>query len=571
MRALTVRRVGSPQLVASEEKKIGTGVRHAFCLGRGETLRITGPGLSRGRLLFSVGAGEASTTYALHAMVAGTSRLLQRRTLASQEPGWVDQELVLAPAVAMAEEFRFTAHATDPNARTCVGGILFTASDSTPGNLPNVILVSLDTLGADYLGPGEDGASLTPHLDRLRRESFVFDRTFAQYPSTLASHSSLFTGLYPVHHGRYGHDPKPFSSLVERFRDAGYLAVGITENAFVGSSLGFARAFDEYDDGSSKALGDAPGTFARATEWVARRGREERFFLFVHTYEVHEPYRPRDAAGLARANALTPADTRVWDDKEQYRMMRSHPTIAKLSGKDLNRLEALHRGEIDYLDRALAGFLSGLAELGADENTLLIIFSDHGDEFLEDGPLGHGLSLSNRVIHVPLYFRWPKRLAPGASDEPVEVADILPTILELAGLGKPAGIDGASLVPLMNAAAASADTAYAELVFDQAECRVRGRSVAPCRVESQTLQDARWKFYRRRVVGHPWSEKLYHLATDPGETTNVAATHPAEVLRLRTELNRKTAPLADQSASSTAVSVVDQMTRQRLEALGYVE
>lgn len=584
VRTLQLRATRSGATRPVREEKIGTGVRHAACVMDALSFSTGGPSLNgEGRLLVSLAAGKSPMEYTIEARIGGAQRLIKRVTIPAGDPRWVDLTIPLPLRLAIAEEFRFAGSSTDPSARFCVGGILFAAAERSRSQPPNVVLVSLDTLGADYLGPDHTSPSLTPNLDRLRNDSFVFDNAFAQYPATLGSHSSLFSGLYPGSHKRFGLYPghrerftrasQPFVSLVTRFADSGYLAAGITEDAYVGSSFGFATAFDEYDDGAHRARGDAPGTFARAADWLEKRGADERFFLFVHTYEVHEPYRPRDQKGLARANSLTPGDERVWTDSEQYRMMRDHPNEVRLADPDVHRLESLHEGEIEYLDRQLAEFLSRLDEAGLGENTIVVLFSDHGEEFLLDGPLGHGVTLRNRVLHVPLYFRWPGQIPPGSSSSLVEVTDVLPTLLDLAALPIPPGLDGSTLRPRMNSGEPEKDFAYAELVLRREECTHQGRQMRPCNRRSETILDGRWKLLRRKLNDQDWHiNLLYDLDQDPGETTNIAAAHPEVFKRLNAAIEERSADFTlDTTDEAESEAEIDDVTRRRLEALGYLE
>ncbi|MEO2168018.1 MAG: sulfatase, partial [bacterium] len=474
---LTARRghVG-PELLPAEMKR-GTELRHAVCVGSAESLLISGgPIEGEAVLLVSFATGPAPSHWELESLTDNQARPILTFQIKAAKPGWVNHSIALNAAQTRAGVLRLTPSAAGVEGGACVGGIALATPAISGDALPNIILVSLDTLGAHFIGRARDGRSLTPGFDRLRRDSFVFDNTYAQYPSTLASHTSLFSGLYPIHHERWGRRSQAFPSLVDHFRAAGYWAAGITEDAFVGSSFGFAQAFDEYDDGASNALGDAPNTFARARKWLAQRGRDQRFFLFLHTYEVHAPYLPRDARALATANTLTPSDSREWDADRQWAMVHGHGTGAPLPADEVTRLEALYRGEIEYIDRAFGELLAYIDDEKIAENTILVVFSDHGDEFSQQGQIGHGFSLGNEVLHVPLFFRWPGHIAAGADAAPAEVLDILPTLLELSGIESPPALGGASLRARMQdiPAAAAVDFAFSEVVLaDPSQCDSR--------------------------------------------------------------------------------------------------
>jgi hypothetical protein len=294
--------------------------------------------------------------------------------------------------------------------------------------------------------------------------------------------------------------------------------------------------------------GDAPGTFALARDWLERRGREELFFLFFHTYEVHEPYRPRDEAGLAIANALTPDDTRVWSDRKQYELMRGNRPGAYLPGRDVRRLEALHRGEVDYADRALGSFLESIDQLGLARDTIVVVTSDHGDEFRENGPVGHGFALRNRVLHVPLYFRWPGRIRPEASHSPVGLTDVMPTLLDLVGLSPDHDLDGRSLAPLLlrTQEAFPEQPAFSEARADSKSCNILGTVVRPCLIESRVLQSDRWKLEASQINRGKPSYKLFSSpATRARRMTSPLRTQPWSSGSLRSSrpsLSPRTSP-----------------------------
>lgn len=454
---------------------------------------------------------------------------------------------------------------------------------------PNVILISLDTLGARHLSWFGAPAGVSPHIDAWLDRSFSFRRAYAQYPNTLGSHASLFTGLYPTGHGvdETLSRKVPSSTLAAALAEAGYVAFAFTENAFVASDFGFDNGFDWYDNGRAPLssalsfLGAAEETFSRARhaldEWLSFG---VPFFLFVHTYEVHSPYTPKDPEALALVNRLDP-DYRgpfgtAFDAGDVE--LEHNTGIRQLPERECMRAQALYRGEIHYLDRLLHEFLTHQQALPGARNTLVIVTADHGDEFCEHGKLGHGETLYNPVLHVPLAFYWPGRVERGTYDEPVELVDVKPTVLELAGLPVPPGLHGLSLAPLLlrKEAMLVRQPAFAEMRFtpfplDRAargKCTAMGLP-ADCRVERVAVQDRRFKLISSL---YPPFEFLFDLETDPGETRDVAAEFPAEVERLRQWVRkyRDGWQAADGSPEKTSPAV-DPATLERLRGLGYVE
>jgi arylsulfatase len=446
---------------------------------------------------------------------------------------------------------------------------------------PSVILVSLDTLGADHLGkPG-----VSPHLDRFLRDHFALRRAYVHYPNTLVSHASMLSGLYPKHHRVYGDNPSfEARSLASRLAEHGYLTNAITEDAYVGSEFGYDAGFDWFDNGNSSneaIQGNAAETFAHAAQWLDAFSSSVPFFLFVHTYDVHTPYVPRDAEALAVSHRLNPGyQGRFAESYEAGMIEIAHNAGNRLlPAADCAQLQALYGGEINYLDRVAGEFLDTIAALADADQILLIVTADHGDEFGAHGKLGHGETLHNEVLHVPLGFSWPGHIKPGSDEAPVQSVDIVPTILDLAGLPPAVGLDGVSLAPaLIGGKRLVPRPAFAELreipfAFQRAEEGRCGDFGLPpdCQVHRRAVQTERFKMIRSKF---PAFELLYDLSADPGELHDVAAQFPKEAVQLRAMLD---AYDADSSAATPAAvnaaptKTVDAATRERLRALGYVE
>jgi arylsulfatase A-like enzyme len=492
----------------------------------------------------------------------GWQTIFQER-VASSAVGWHDRFVELEALERPGFHLRFRtdvgAWAAPGNSRALWGGvsILGVPADEAgdPEGRPSILLISLDTLGADYLGSFAGEADASPDIDAFLGESFSFRRAYAQYGSTFPSQSSLFSALYPIHHGRYKRARPALESLVSRLAGAGYFTAAFTENAWVGSAFGFARGFDWYDDGVSKgplAFSNRHGedTFRRAGDWLERHGRTTRFFLFVHTYEVHAPYTPEAGAPRALADRLTPNDDRVFDHKEMVASIIRH-----------NR-----GGEIRGLDALVGDLLERIDRIGLADDTIVVLTSDHGDQFGEHGKLGHGASLHNRILHVPLAFRWPGRIPAGESREPVQLVDVLPTLLELAGMEVPEAIDGRSLAASFAGRGPSARAAFSELRLDTNEC-VRFGGGPSCTHARYAVQTGRFKYVRSEL---PAYEQLHDLEADPLESRDVGARHPEELARHRRLLEEYLATTGDRVDGPTADDrdATDDITRERLRALG---
>jgi arylsulfatase A-like enzyme len=449
--------------------------------------------------------------------------------------------------------------------------------------LPNVILVSFDTLRARELG-WYGGLPLTPNFDRFLERSFVFRRAFSQFPSTLSSHATLFSGLYPKNHRAYptskfrGTTSFAGPSLVSTLAEHQYVTLAVTEDGYVASDFGFDRGFDLFDNGAphedSHALsifsisGDAEATFSRAREWLQLLG-ETRFFLFLHTYEVHTPYVLRDRVAERVTRALSPGYQGRFAASFDFGL----PGFAHNSGEatldpaELRQLQALYAAEVNYLDRKWAQFAAFLENRGFLENTLVILTSDHGEEFGEHGPIGHGESLYDDVLHVPLAFRWDGRIRPGSTDVPVGLVDVAPTLLDLLGLQPQHCMDGISLVPLIRRAGKSpvGRVVYSELDTAPGQCKRLGKEDG-CLLDRIAVHDGRFKLLRSRL---PYWEHLYDLESDPGETSDVSAKFPGERERLSRLAGTYHQTGCKTSAEKGRDATLDAHTEERLRILGY--
>ena len=308
------------------------------------------------------------------------------------------------------------------------------------------ILISLDTLGAQHLGAYGAERDTSPFFDRLASRATLFENAFVQYPSTLVSHASMFTGLYPREHGvRLPGESLSLELevLPERFRAAGFVTAAFTEGGFVSASHGFDRGFEEFYERTEPSPGDeAERTFRRGLEFLAGLEADDRFFLFLHTYSVHDPYEPPEPWRSMYLDEPTvePVDTSGRFLREVY-MGR-----ATISESEADRLRALYDGSVRYLDSVLEGFFAELEALGIADEVTVVITSDHGEEFLQHGSLGHH-QLYPETLHVPLLVVHPAQRTGTRVATLVGSIDLAPTLFDLAGLADVELGSGRSLAP----------------------------------------------------------------------------------------------------------------------------
>jgi len=398
------------------------------------------------------------------ALVLAGGRMLARVPLGASA-----RRLVAAAALGAVALFGVAAHGRS-GARADVGGAVPAPRPvaGAPGDRPNVILISIDSLRADHLGCYGYPKPTSPRIDALAASGVRFDTVWSTTSWTLPAHVSMLTGRTLLAHGvREFRDTIPPSVplLAELLRRAGYATAGVVAAPFLSARYGFARGFEHYDEtamsGSHAASwrgATSPKTHAAATAWLRDRNRRrEPFFLFVHYWDVHYDYDPPP-----------PYDT-MFDPSYRGALSRvdfiSNPAIHPgMDRRDLEHVLALYDGEIRYTDEHVGRLLDLVDELGLRERTIVVLAADHGEEFFEHGRKGHERTLYEEVLRVPLVVSWPGRIAPGqVVGTPVGIVDVAPTILDLAGVPAPPDLDGRPLVGVQGRPRAAGRLLVAEL------------------------------------------------------------------------------------------------------------
>ncbi|MFH1403708.1 MAG: sulfatase [Candidatus Altiarchaeota archaeon] len=320
----------------------------------------------------------------------------------------------------------------------------------------NVILITIDTLRADHVGAYGYVRDTTPFLDELASKSILYENAYSQAPWTRPSMASMLTSLYPRHSGVIDESGKSFLdkrlvTLQEVFNENNYKTAGFVSNANLRSDFGFNQGFDQYRDN----LPWRPGSvmLGNALAWIMAHGKSDRFFAWIHLNEPHGPYMPPDVRYSFMFSGDKPELIKPWNTsrKKVMKPPRYDKEIGRnLTGEDVQRMIDLYDGEIRYVDDQLRIFYNGLAEAGLDENTIIVVTADHGEEFLDHGGLYHGHSMYNELIRIPLIIHVPG-LEGRRADEEVELIGLFPTLLELTGLGVEHRIEGVSyLSPVMH-------------------------------------------------------------------------------------------------------------------------
>ncbi len=395
----------------------------------------------------------------------------------------------------------------------------------------NVILISIDTLRADYLKLYSDHGVVTPNIEALARTGVVFDNAIAQVPYTLPSHCTLFTGNYPSSHGVRDNVrdvlPESMPTLAGLFRNAGYQTAGFAGSMVLSRQTGLGRGFDHYDDTFSRAdvHGEDLGAIERPAEdvlasfqdWFSKRNRAQNFFAFLHFYDPHSPYAPPAAF-----------DSGSGDMKELY------------------------RGEIRYVDSVLGELFATLKNETVWDNTVIVLTSDHGEMLLDHAEFGHGFFVYQQALHVPFILRDPGNKQGIRIRDVVQLADVAPTLLQAAEIANPPEMHGESLIPLLSGSAKKNRFAFSESYFASLQF-----GVSPL----FAVQDARYKF-----IDAPRPE-MFDLPADPFESRNLYESQRPFAEKLRQTLIQHRQSTGNVKQQQRAVSPEE---AEQFAALGYL-
>ncbi|MHC4705989.1 MAG: sulfatase family protein [Planctomycetota bacterium] len=475
-------------------------------------------------------------------------------------------------------------------------------SDAFSREIPQgVILIWADALRWDHLNVYGYPRETAPVLSRMAAEGALFHDCLSQATWTLPSTSSLLTSLYVTTHGVMDafRDTLPVTATImpEVFHDAGYATLSFSSVWFTGRYFNMHQGFDELHEYDSLDWAK-PNSSKTAREYVNRllpwleAHREVPFFVFLHVFDPHTPYEP-----------YPPYDT-LWIDPARKKepeiivgpfRKKMAFTLKKLkeAGIDLDEFFSLSKdwydGSIRAMDAEIGRLFERLEELGLDDKTLVIFISDHGEEFLDHGGMGHATTVYSEQTHVPLIVRWPGVVPEGAEVfETVRTIDLMPTILELCRLPVPEAVQGQSLVPLLTEAKGSSseptarsdrngsfttgqwrnESAVSELLWSEQEKRSN-----PEQRDSYACISDGWKLIHniQPSKGHPEYE-LYDNRKDPLDKINLADKHPEIVERLAEQLKawKEKAAAERLTPDSEQEKKLTPEQLQHLRSLGYI-
>ena len=435
---------------------------------------------------------------------------------------------------------------------------------------PSVIILVVDALRADYLGTYGFRGEISPNLDRMAVESVLFENCFSQAPWTKPSIASLFTSLYPLTHGltdhlgkfwsanspelRTGVLPEQAVTLAEVFRGAGYRTAAFVGNPWIGPEFGFDQGFETYGTPQKTHI-----LLNKARAWLDALPPGVPFFLYVHLMGVHSPYqaREKDYQKLRGSRSLGP-DRRLTE--KEYRQIAAHiPSMHWETAGDhqwLNAWKAKYAGGVRKADRDIGALLEHLSRVGVLDRSLIVLTSDHGEEFLEHGFWEHGAELCDHQLHVPLWIRRPDAEGAGRRvSDVVGLVDLMPTLLSLASIpALPSGQGRDFSSSLLGGDSRKSS----QLSFSTATTTDPGLHVA---------RDGRYKLVWE---GDTDSVRLFDLAVDPDETQDLSAAKPELARELRLQLLAHLQSVSARALSKDTAPLTKEV-RERLKSLGYLQ
>ncbi|MFB0527120.1 MAG: sulfatase, partial [bacterium] len=417
-----------------------------------------------------------------------------------------------------------------------------------PFDGPNIILISIDALRADHLSCYGYHRNTSPNIDQLAREGVLFKNGFSQACSTMASHSSIFLSQYPWTHEVVGSKKKIAKSsltLAEILKNRNYITAGFVGGGYVSSKYGFGQGFDFFFD-KPRTWHTLKSHKDNLFRWL-EKVRDKKFFLFIHTYDVHSPYNPPIPYRALYIGDYS--DQRCLNELVDYEL-----TALNLSPEEIDYVIALYDAGINYVDNEIGELVKKLRKLNIFDNSFIIITADHGERLGEEGRVGHGREASRIVTHVPLIMRVPEIGQGKIIEEIVESIDITPTILDILDISLPEGMQGKSILPLIKGSGSGGNlVAYTSEGEEKANL-------------SRAIRTKEWTY----IMNQNGLDELYNRIDDPKEQKNLIKERPRLAQRLKEELEDFIA-LTSEGKPQVAEKVdIDEELKKRLKSLGYL-
>lgn len=411
----------------------------------------------------------------------------------------------------------------------------------------NVILITIDCLRADNLGCINHSMNQTPVIDRIARSGVLFRQAIANGPNTFCSFPSILASSYPLMNllgeelglpSNWIFVSKDNFTLAQILKRNSYSTAAFHSNPWISSFFNYDKGFDVFEDTLSRTIGkslffretgsgqkllyyirllgslgalvkrsgkDAKIVNSEAISWLSRRKRES-FFLWLHYMDLHAPYIPSQPTPSELVNAI----------KLHAKIELAHRFASQ---RDVNLAKTMYDKSTASIDAEIAFFLRRIEAMGiSTDNTYIIITSDHGEQFMEHGFVGHGL-LYDEVIHVPLIICGPEVEKNVIVDNQISLLDLSPTIIDTLGIKKVKSFLGESLLPIVTGNVGGERIVISESISDNGW-------------REYAVRTGRWKYIYGK--NGRTKEELYRLASDPQETENIAG----QEIKIRREMQK---------------------------------
>jgi arylsulfatase A-like enzyme len=435
---------------------------------------------------------------------------------------------------------------------------------------PSIVLAVLDTTRADAVSAYAQVEGTTPTIDALANSGVVYEHAYSNANWTLPSHASLFTGLLPSQNGVRGGSNVlgALPTLADHLHKAGYETVGISENPWLTPKNPMAKRFERFEAADGEMV-------THVQEWLRTRDGTRPFFLFLNIMDSHSPYKLREQnpylpPGVTRAQAQEVLQV-LAKGLDQYLC------TATPDAHDMTVLHGLYLGNVRAADAKLGQVLAQLAPARKAAPTIVVVTSDHGEYFGEQSLIEHEVGVGNAVLHVPLVVDGLAHTAPARIDAPVQLVDLMPSILSWVGAPVPDGLSG-EILPTTQPTAPRRKPIISEFhdyrlgdpLLPQGAREVEERKWRNCGPEDRVSGDMRalLDFPYKLISYTKYPAELYDVRADPREQRDLSKDAALKLVELQAELTDLLPTLAVRATAPKAH--LDAAEVERLRALGYL-
>ncbi len=419
---------------------------------------------------------------------------------------------------------------------------------------PNIILISIDSLRADHLSCYGYRRNTSPNIDQLASQGILFKNGFSQATWTLPSHASIFLSQYVWRHKVNNQNKRLGNScatLAEILKDRDYATCAFVSGGFLSSKFGFGRGFEVYRSGRARGIASFIDKLFNWLESV----RDRRFFLFIHTMDIHEPYNPPSPYFNLYTNGYSKGNLLKTSKGIEVKGLNA----SKLTPEEIDYIIAVYDGGINYVDEQLGKIFEKLDQLGIDDNTIIILTADHGEAFGEHGKLSHGHKPYIELVHVPLIMKGPGMPRNRIYENFVQHIDILPTILEILNIPQRKEMQGRSLLSLIkNFEIQESPKTYSWALYRE--------SLLPPKPPSISLRTKEWTY----IMTKKRPDELYDRINDPKEQNNIIEKRSLIAQKLKEELKSFITLTTEAKPQVTEKVDIDEELKEQLKSLGYL-